>query len=185
MSPSVRLQRGANTVVSTGPTAGKVVASFGWSLVESRGPATEVVTAAILLGPDDRAVSPDALVFFNQLASPDGEVRYVPDGEQDAIEVDLPSVPSGVEKIALVVYVNPDLRQPGSFAAVRGPYVRLLDRAGNEILRYDILAADTREASAVIFGELYRHRDQWKFRAVGQGYKDGVLGVARDFGLPL
>jgi tellurium resistance protein TerD len=53
---------------------------------------------------------------------------------------------------------------------------------GNEMARYD-LSEDASTETAMIFGELYRGDDEWKFRAVGQGYSAGLAGIARDFGV--
>jgi tellurium resistance protein TerD len=53
---------------------------------------------------------------------------------------------------------------------------------GVELTRYD-LTEDASTETAMIFGELYRARGEWKFRAVGQGYSTGLAGIARDFGV--
>ncbi|WP_031082550.1 TerD family protein, partial [Streptomyces sp. NRRL WC-3549] len=43
--------------------------------------------------------------------------------------------------------------------------------------------AETGEETAVICGELYRRGEGWKFRAVGQGYPTGLVGLATAFGI--
>lgn len=53
---------------------------------------------------------------------------------------------------------------------------------GQEIARYD-LSEDASTETAMVFGELYRHGEEWKFRAVGQGYASGLAGIASDFGV--
>ena len=53
---------------------------------------------------------------------------------------------------------------------------------GSELARYD-LTEDASTETAMIFGEVYRNNDEWKFRAVGQGYSNGLAGIARDFGV--
>lgn len=181
----MRLTRGANASLSELiPLLGTVVVGFGWRVIESRGPAVDLVPSAIVCGEDGRALSDEHLVFFNQLAAPEGSVTYVA-GDEEQIEVDLAGVPEGVERIAFVVYADPDKRRPGSFAAVRSAYMRILDRAGDEVVRYDIEDSEDAEITAMIFGELYRHRGAWKVRAVGQGYRTGIHGVAADFGISL
>ncbi|MGZ4516537.1 MAG: TerD family protein [Mycobacteriaceae bacterium] len=37
--------------------------------------------------------------------------------------------------------------------------------------------------TAMIYGELYRHQGDWKFRAVGQGYASGLAGIIKDYGV--
>ena len=40
-------------------------------------------------------------------------------------------------------------------------------------------------ASALIFGELYRHNDEWKFKAVGAGFSGGLGPLAASHGVNL
>ncbi len=182
MAP-VTLIRGSNTSLSALiPALGTVVVGFGWHVVESRGPAVELVPSAVLCGASGRALSDEHLVFFNQLASPDGAVTYVEDDDEQ-IEVDLNAVPADVAKIIFVVYADPDLRQPGNFGAVRKAYIRVCDRGGAELIRYDIEEGSGLDITAMVFAELYRHSGTWKMRAIGQGYSTGLQGVADDFGV--
>lgn len=180
MAP-VSLTRGGNTSLSAlVPTLGTVVVGFGWSVVESRGPAVELVPSAVLCGERGRALSDEHLVFFNQLSSPDGAVTYV-DGDAEQLEVDLDAVPAEVTSIVFVVYVDPDLRTPGSFGSVRHAYLRVCDRGGGELVRYDLEDDVGVDITAMVFGELYRHNGAWKVRAIGQGFSTGLRGVADSF----
>jgi tellurium resistance protein TerD len=183
MAP-VKLIRGSNTSLSQlVPTLGTVVVGFGWHVVESNGPAVELVPSAIMCGDSGQALSDEHLVFFNQLVSPDGAVQYV-ETDEEQIEVDLSAVPSSVAKIVFVVYADPDLRQPGNFGAVRRAFVRVTDRSGTELVRYDIEENSGLDSiTAMVFAELYRHSGAWKMRAIGQGYSTGLKGVADDFGV--
>jgi tellurium resistance protein TerD len=66
---------------------------------------------------------------------------------------------------------------------VQNAFIRIVDQpTGSEIARYD-LGEDASTETAMIFGEVYRHGGEWKFRAVGQGYASGLAGIARDFGV--
>ena len=189
--PAITLSKGANASVTHNvPTATTITVGFSWHVVQSNGPATEVVPCAIACGQDGLAVTAQHVVFFNQMLSPDEAVSYEPDGslpggDVEQIEVDLQRVPSNVMSIALILYVNPDLRQPGTFDSVRECVVRVLDRAGSEVIRYPVEAADLGATSAVVAGELYRRQNEWKFRAIGQGFAGGVADVAQNFGFEL
>jgi tellurium resistance protein TerD len=66
---------------------------------------------------------------------------------------------------------------------VRNAFIRVVNQADDaELARYD-LSEDASTETAMVFGELYRAADEWKFRAVGQGYSAGLTGIARDFGI--
>ena len=61
--------------------------------------------------------------------------------------------------------------------------MRIIDDSdGEELARYDLME-DAFGETAMVFGELYRHGSEWKFRAVGQGYRDGLAGIARHYGV--
>lgn len=183
---SIKLQRGGNAALSDlMPIVGTVVVGFGWRLIEGNGPVTELVPSAIVCNAAGQAVSDEHLVFFNQLATPDGAVTYVEGGDEEQLELDLSAVPDDVDKIVFVVYADPDLRNPGNFSSARSAYFRLTDRTGAELVRYDIEDGSGIEVTAMIFGEIYRHRGAWKVRAVGQGYSTGLKGVAKDFGVAI
>ncbi|MEA2186389.1 MAG: tellurium resistance protein TerD [Solirubrobacteraceae bacterium] len=182
---AVKLVRGSNTSLSELlPILGTVVVGFGWKVIEGKGPIAEMVPSAIVCNAAGLALSDEHLVFFNQLATPDGAVEYV-QGDEEQIEVDLATIPESVDKLVFVVYADPDLRHPGNFGAVRNAYLRICDRSGAEMVRYDIEDSADIDVTAMIFGEIYRHRDTWKVRAVGQGYKTGLTGVAKDFGVTI
>jgi tellurium resistance protein TerD len=186
VSPAaVKLARGSNaSLTELIPMLGTVVVGFGWRVVPSNGPATELVPAAVVVNADGHALSDEHMVFFNQLATPDGAVHYV-EGDEEQIEVNLADVPAEVARIVFVVYADPDLRNPGNFGAVRRAYVRILDRSGAEVVRYDIEDSTDVDVTAMIFAEIYRYKDAWKVRAIGQGYKTGLKGVAGDFGVAI
>jgi tellurium resistance protein TerD len=177
---------GANAALTAeNPHLTNVVIGLGWSVIPSRGPQTEPVAAAILCDNSGRAVSDEHLVFFNQIASPDGSVQFLGDEDQEQIDVNLPGVPDQVAKITFIVYIDPDLRGPGTFASVRNAYIRLADQQNRELLRFEIPSGTAQNINAMVFGELYRHSSGWKFRAVGQGYTTGLRGVADDFRIAL
>lgn len=70
-----------------------------------------------------------------------------------------------------------------SFGQIRNAFIRVVDSVtGAELARYD-LTEDASTETAMIFGELYRHGPEWKFRAIGQGYASGLAGIARDYGV--
>jgi tellurium resistance protein TerD len=175
------LQAGANiSLTKTNPLLDDIVVGFGWNLINSNGLQPELVPSAIITDTENDALSDEHFVFFNQLATPDDAVRYVEGDDSEQIELNLSLIPTDVAKIVFVVYVDPDLRKPGNFGSVREAYIRLADRENNEIVRFELPNPDL-SITAMIFGELYRYKEEWKFRAIGQGYTTGLAGVAKDY----
>lgn len=177
---------GANAALTMeNPGLDHVVVGLGWDAVPSHGPSAELVPFAVMCDSGGQALSNDHLVFFNQLVSADSSVTFAGDADQEQIDVELGRVPGNVAKIVFFVYVDPDVRGRGSFASVRNSHIRVATAENRELVRFDIPATNLDSVTAVIFGELYRHGSDWKFRALGQGYSTGLAGVAKDYGITL
>ena len=92
-------------------------------------------------------------------------------------------LPADVDKIVFPVSIYDAEARSQNFGQVRNAYIRIVNQAGGaEVARYD-LSEDAATETAMVFGELYRNGAEWKFRAVGQGYASGLVGIAQDFGV--
>ncbi|MEW1820657.1 TerD family protein [Arthrobacter sp. NPDC080031] len=177
---------GSNAALTAeNPDLDTALIGIGWELVPSRGSQSEPVPMVIMCGQDGRALSDSHLVFFNQIASPEGSVAFAGAEDREQIDVQLNRVPESVGKIVVLVYVDPDVRGPGTFAAVRNVYLRVADNRDRELLRFNVPRENMDKINAIILGELYRHAGGWKFRALGQGYETGLAAIAADFKLKL
>ena len=130
------------------------------------------------------------LVYFGHLTSNDKSVRHSGDnltgegeGDDETINVDLLKVPADVSKLAVAVTIHEADTRKQNFGMVSNAYIRVLNqKTGKEVARYD-LSEDASTNTAMIFGELYRHNNEWKFKAVGQGYDGGLGPLAKNFGV--
>ncbi|WP_314620953.1 TerD family protein [Streptomyces stackebrandtii] len=146
----------------------------------------DVDASALLLGADGRVRSDEDFVFYNQPRHPSGAVRRLPkkrvgQGLTDTVEADLGGLEASVDRV--VVAASSD---GGTFRSVSDLRILLYDATtgpDREPLALFDVTAETGEETAVICGELYRRGDGWKFRAVGQGYPTGLVGLATDFGI--
>ncbi|MFF9480012.1 TerD family protein [Streptomyces sp. NPDC014733] len=145
----------------------------------------DVDASALVVGPDGRVRSDADFVFYNQPQHPGCGVRHLakaPVGESltDSLEADLTTLDASVDRIVLTASAD-----GGTFGHVPDLRVLLYDAAGGDgepLLLFDI-APDTGDETALICGELYRRAGGWKFRALGQGYDSGLLGLATEFGI--
>jgi tellurium resistance protein TerD len=128
-------------------------------------------------------------VFFNQLTSPDLSVSQLETAlgeDQEQIEVDLTAVPAEVNRIAVVAYINEAIAARRSLGQLREVTIRVLNLQGNaELVRSENLAPALSTETALVLGELYRNGPDWKFRVIGEGYAQGIAGIARDYGVAL
>ncbi|MFD9429788.1 TerD family protein [Streptomyces sp. NPDC060002] len=144
----------------------------------------DVDASALLLGLDGRVRSDEDFVFYNQPRHPSGKVwrlgkKRVAEGLTDTIQTDLSGVESGVGQILLVASAD-----GVTFDRVRSLTIVLYDAAADDepLATFDI-RPETGEETALICGELYRRGEGWKFRALGEGYSNGLKGLATDFGI--
>lgn len=144
----------------------------------------DVDASALLLGPDDRVRSDEDFVFYNQPRHPSGQVwrlgkKRVAEGLTDTIQTDLSGVEPSVGRILLVASAD-----GVTFDRVRSLRILLHDAAADaEPLAYFDVTPETGQETALICGELYRRGEGWKFRALGEGYSNGLRGLATDFGI--
>lgn len=166
------ISKGANMPVPTS----RLRVSLVWSS------AADVDASALLLTEGGRVRADTDFVFYNQPSSPEGHVRHLGKessgaGTTDRLDVDLADLPAQISKVVLAAGID-----GGTFGQVPGLHL-LLEHAdgGAELARFDI--SDAAAETAFVFGELYRRGEEWKFRAVGQGYDSGLAGLATDFGI--
>ncbi|MFI7004677.1 TerD family protein [Nocardia sp. NPDC050175] len=188
---SVTLAKGGNVSLSKqAPNLTAVSVGLGWDARGTTGADFDLDASALATGPDRKVLSDGHFVFYNNLRSPEGSIEHTGDnltgegeGDDEVINVDLAATPPTITNIFFPVSIHEADARQQSFGQVRNAYIRVVDRAtGAELTRYD-LTEDASTETAMVFGELYRHGNEWKFRAVGQGYASGLGGIARDYGV--
>jgi stress response protein SCP2 len=164
------LSKGANVAVD----AGAIRAELSWNA----GPGVpDVDASALLLQPSGRVAGDEDFVFYNQPRHPGGAVRHAgKQGAVDAVEVDLAALPADVERVVLAASAD-----GGTFGQVPGLRLTISEVGSGRTLADFPMSASSE--TAILSGELYRRAGQWKFRAVGQGYDSGLIGIATDFGI--
>jgi tellurium resistance protein TerD len=182
------MQRGSNvTLTREIPGLTGVVVGVRWNAGSEKPLADNLVAATILCGADDRAISDEHFVFFNQLTSPDLSVTQLEAAvgdDQEQIEIDLSAVPPEIARIVVVLYINEGVVARRTLGQLKSCSVRLLNLAGNaELIRSEDFAPLLGNETAIALGEVYRHNGDWKFKVLGQSYPQGFAGIAADYGL--
>lgn len=187
---SVSLSKGGNVSLSKAAPSMKNV---WWALAGMRVQQTvRTLTdaSAFLLASNGKVRGDSDFIFYNNLTSSDGSVTHTGDnrtgegdGDDESLKIKLDAVPSEVDKIIFVVTIHDAQARRQSFGQVSGAFIRLVnDDNQTEVARYD-LTEDASTETAMLFGELYRHNGEWKFRAVGQGYAGGLASVCAQYGI--
>ncbi len=197
---AVALKKGANLSLSqTDPGLKQILVGLGWAARATDGDDFDLDASAFLLSATGKVRRDEDFVFYNQLVSPCGSVEHTGDnrtgagaGDDEALKINLEQVPDEILRIVVCVTIYEAEARRQNFGQVSDAFMRvvnlnLLDAQGNlrpdaEIARFD-LSEDYGTETAMIFGEVYRHHGDWKFKAVGQGFADGLEALCHQFGV--
>ena len=188
---AISLQKGGNvSLTKTDPGLTNVQVGLGWDARSTDGAAFDLDASVFLVGDDGKVLSDGHFVFYNQKTSPDGAVIHAGDnttgageGDDETVSINLPGVEAGVKRVVFAVTIHEAESRKQNFGMVRNAFMRVLNKdSGTELARYD-LSEDYSTETAMIFGEIYRSGEEWKFKAVGQGFSGGLSALAKDHGV--
>lgn len=188
---SVSLSKGGNVSLSkSAPGLTKLVTGLGWDTRSTDGFEFDLDGSAFLLTSNGKVRSDSDFIFYNNLVAADGSVEHTGDnrtgegdGDDESLIVHLDKLPASIDKIAVTVTIHEAESRKQSFGQVSNAFIRCVNGDNNqEIARFD-LTEDASTETAMIFGEIYRHNGEWKFRAVGQGFAGGLAALARNYGI--
>ncbi|WP_239617783.1 TerD family protein [Cohnella mopanensis] len=189
---SISLSKGQKIdLTKTNPGLTKVLIGLGWDTNKyDGGQAFDLDASVFCLNATGKAASEKDFIFYNNLQNPNGSILHTGDnltgegdGDDEQVKVNLATVPAEVEKVSFCITIHEAAERGQNFGQVTNAFVRIVNEdSGAELIRYD-LGEDFSIETAVVVGELYRHSGEWKFNAVGSGYRDGLAGLCKDFGL--
>jgi tellurium resistance protein TerD len=188
---AVSLAKGGNLSLSKeAPGLKAVFVGLGWDARATDGADFDLDASAFLLKEDGKVRSGDDFIFYNNLKSADGSVEHAGDnrtgageGDDEVVKINLEKVPQAVQRVSFTVTIHEAEARRQNFGMVSNAFIRVVNQAdGKEIARFD-LSEDMSTETAMVFGEIYRHSGEWKFKAVGQGYAGGLHALATSFGV--
>lgn len=188
---AISLKKGGNISLSKeAPSMTKMLVGLGWAARATDGADFDLDASAFMLNSAGKVRSDADFIFYNQAKSAEGSVVYGGDnrtgdseGDDETITIELNKVPADVDKIAICVTIHEADERRQNFGMVSNAYVRCVNEdSQSEVTRYD-LSEDASTETAMIFGEVYRHNGEWKFKAIGQGFEGGLGPLARNFGV--
>ena len=190
---AVSLQKGGNvSLTKEAPGLTNVLVGLGWDTRVTDGTAFDLDASVFMLGESGKVLSDDSFIFYNNKKSACGSVEHLGDnrsgegeGDDEQVKLNLAGMPETVKKLVFAVTIHDAEARRQNFGQVNNAYIRLLNAADNsEIARYD-LSEDASVETAMLFGEVYRHNADWKFKAVGQGFAGGLAAMAASMGVNL
>ncbi len=193
---SVNLQKGQRVDLTKGNAGlSQIMVGLGWDAAKQAGgsgflgsifgkPSANIDcdASAIMLNADGKLVRKENLIYFGNLRSGCGSVRHSGDnltgdgdGDDEQIVIDLPKIPANIAKVVFVVNIYDCVARKQDFGMINNAFIRIVNSANNqELIRYN-LSDNYAGKTALIAGEIYRHNNEWKFAAIGEGSNDTSL----------
>ena len=177
----------------TAPGLKRVRIGLGWKVNAAAGQAFDLDSSVFLCrkdaGDNPVMISNAHFVYYNHTTSPDGAVVHSgdnrtgdKDGDDEVITVDLARVEAEVVEMPIVVTIHDADVRKQTFGSVTDAYVKVYnDETGETIAEYD-LDEDYSDKTALQFGSLYRKDGEWRFHAVGAGFKLSLATFIRKLG---
>ena len=175
---AINLQKGQRESLSQQ----KFSIGLGWDTnVTDTGAGFDLDASAFVLGENGKILSDSHFVFYNNLNAPSDSVIHSGDnltgdgdGDDEVINIDLSRIEPTAQEICIVVTIHSGEEQKQNFGQVRNAFIRLFDPTSGEVMmKYD-LDEDFSVETAVEFGRIYKRGSDWKFEAIGTGYKGGL-----------
>lgn len=188
----ISLSKGQKVDLTKGnPGLSKLLIGLGWDINKYDGQAAfDLDAAAFLLGSNGKVTSDADFVFYNNPKHSSGSVQHMGDnrtgageGDDEIIRIDLAAVPANIDKIDFTVTIHEAEARKQNFGQVSNSFIHVADDAkGVDLIRYD-LGEDFSIETAVVVAELYRNAGEWKFNAIGSGFKGGLRALCLNFGV--
>ncbi|MFB8788026.1 MAG: TerD family protein [Potamolinea sp.] len=169
------------------PGLTEVFVGLGWDVkATDTGNDFDLDSSIFLLGANEKLLSDNHFIFYNNLTSPDADksVQHLGDnltgageGDDEVTKINLKKVPADVQKIVITVTIHDAQKRHQNFGQVQNAFVRIVNaQTQQEAVRYD-LVEDYSIETALIMAELYRKDGEWRLNAVGAGYQGGLQAL--------
>jgi tellurium resistance protein TerD len=190
---AISLSKGGNVSLSKeAPGLTEVIVGLGWDPRSTDGTDFDLDASIFVTGENGKVLDDASFIFYNNKKSADGSIEHLGDnrsgegkGDDEQVNVKLSSLAPAVKKLVFAVTIHEADGRKQNFGQVSNAYIRVLNKAdGKELARYD-LSEDASTETAMIFGELYRHGEEFKFKAIGQGFTGGLKPLAEAHGVSI
>lgn len=198
---TISLKKGQRISLSKeAPGLTQIICGLGWDVVQKSGGGFfgafggghdfDLDASVLCLDSNKRITDIKDIVYFGNLKHQSGAIAHqgdnltgAGDGDDEVIVVDLPKIPQRISRLVFVVNIYECIRRKQDFSQVENAFVRLVNRANNkELARYDLSGTNYAGMTGMTLAEIYRHNDEWKMAAVGNGFKvEGLKDIAAGY----
>ncbi len=198
---AISLKKGQRISLSKeAPNLTQVICGLGWDVVEKSGGGFfgafgggqdfDLDASVLCLDSNKKVTDIKDIVYFGNLKHQSDSIIHLGDnltgageGDDEVIIVDLPKIPARITRLVFVVNIYNCTKRKQDFSQVANAFVRLVDRANNkELARYELSGSNYQGMTGMTLAEIYRHNNEWKMAALGNGLKvEGLKDIAANY----
>ena len=183
---AISLKKGQRiSLTKEAPGLKQIMCGLGWDVSKGFGARQiDLDSSVICLNADKKLTDVKNIIYFGNLRHSSDAIAHQGDnltgageGDDEVINLDLPLIPPDIAYLVFVINIYKCLDRKQDFSKVDNAFVRLVDRANNkELARYNLSGSEYAGMTGMILAEVYRHNNEWKMAAIGNGFK--VKGLA-------
>jgi tellurium resistance protein TerD len=195
----INLQKGQRISLSKeAPGLTKLMCGLGWDVAKSSGDGLfgafsatkdfDLDASVLCLDGNGKVSGSKDIIYFGNLSHSSGAITHLGDnltgagtGDDEQIMIDLSRIPSTIHKLVFTVNIYKCLDRQQNFGRVQNAFIRLVDLSSNkELAKYNLSGSEYQESTGMIMAEIYRHNNEWKMAAIGNGLQvDGLKGLVK------
>ena len=198
---TITLKKGQRISLSKeAPGLTQLTCGLGWDVAKKSGGGFfsaftggqdfDLDASVLCLNSSKRLVDVKDIVYFGNLKHSSNAIIHQGDnltgegeGDDEVIIVDLPKIPSRITRLVFVINIYDCFKRKQEFSQIENAFVRLVNRANNkELARYDLSGSGYAGMTGMTLAEIYRHNDEWKIAAIGNGFKaEGLKEIVANY----
>lgn len=192
----INLQKGQRISLSKeAPGLTKLICGLGWDVAKRSGGGFfsnfggsghnyDLDASVICLDANGKLTDQKNVIYFGNLQHSSKAIIHqgdnltgAGDGDDEVIIIDLPRIPGNIAKLIFVVNIYECVTRKQDFGQIENAFVRLVNSSNNkELARYNLSGKEYMGMTGMILAEVYRHNNEWKMAAIGNGVNVPGLG---------
>ena len=187
---AINLKKGQRiSLTKEDPSLKQIMCGLGWDVAPKSGgffggnKQFDLDSSVLCLNADKKLLDVKDIVYFGNLRHSSGAIAHQGDnltgageGDDEIINIDLPLIPATIVHLVFAINIYKCNQRKQDFGMVENAFVRLVNRNSNqELARYNLSGTEYQGMTGMILAEVYRHNEEWKMAAVGNGFKIATL----------
>ena len=187
---AINLKKGQRiSLTKENPGLKQIMCGLGWDVAPKSGgffggnKQFDLDSSVICLNADKKLADLKDLIYFGNLRHSSSAIAHQGDnltgageGDDEVINIDLPLIPPNISHLVFTINIYKCDQRKQDFSMVENAFVRLVNRADNkELARYNLSGSEYKGMTGMVLAEVYRHNDEWKMAALGNGFKVSTL----------